>query len=132
MPKTSRVLTQELPEWLTAALIGGTLATILWLENRRPLRRQTESTLIHNARNLAVAALSAAAIRRTERPVITRLTQFVECKRWGLMQRFELPAWLEVALSVVLLDYMLYVWHVLTHKIPLLWRFHRVHHADLD
>jgi sterol desaturase/sphingolipid hydroxylase (fatty acid hydroxylase superfamily) len=37
-----------------------------------------------------------------------------------------------VALAVVLLDYTLYIWHVLTHKMPFLWRFHRIHHADVD
>ncbi|MEJ7607363.1 MAG: sterol desaturase family protein [Bryobacteraceae bacterium] len=37
-----------------------------------------------------------------------------------------------MAVAVVLLDYGLYLWHVLTHKVPLLWRFHRVHHIDLD
>src|SRR4029079_14575712 len=41
-------------------------------------------------------------------------------------------SWLEVLLAVVLLDYTLYVWHVLTHQVPWLWRVHRVHHADLD
>src|SRR5439155_45688 len=37
---------------------------------------------------------------------------------------------LEVTAAVVLLDYTLYVWHVLAHKVPVLWRFHAVHHAD--
>jgi len=43
-----------------------------------------------------------------------------------------LPAWAEGALALLLLDYTLYVWHVLTHRVPLLWRFHVVHHGDLD
>ena len=43
-----------------------------------------------------------------------------------------LPKWLETVLAVVLLDYTLYVWHVLTHRVGFLWRFHIVHHADLD
>jgi sterol desaturase/sphingolipid hydroxylase (fatty acid hydroxylase superfamily) len=37
-----------------------------------------------------------------------------------------------MALALVLLDYTLYIWHVLTHRVPWLWRFHLVHHADLD
>jgi sterol desaturase/sphingolipid hydroxylase (fatty acid hydroxylase superfamily) len=79
-----------------------------------------------------MAALSATAVRLTERPVTGPLTQLVERKRWGLVKRLQLPAWLEVVLSVVLLDYTLYIWHVLTHKVPFLWRFHAVHHMDLD
>ena len=42
------------------------------------------------------------------------------------------PMGVRFVLAVLLLDYSLYVWHVLTHRIPLLWRFHLVHHADLD
>ena len=43
-----------------------------------------------------------------------------------------MPKILETVLAVVLLDYTLYLWHVLTHKMPFLWRFHKIHHADLD
>ena len=39
---------------------------------------------------------------------------------------------METALALILLDYTLYLWHVLTHKLPFLWRFHKIHHADLD
>jgi len=42
-----------------------------------------------------------------------------------------LPEWVEVPLAVILLDYTLYVWHVLTHRVSWLWRFHVVHHVDL-
>lgn len=132
MLKRSPALHKAMPGWLNATLICGTFATLLWLEHRRPLRRQTDSKLTRDIRNLAMAALSATAIRLTERPVTGPLTQLIERKRWGLVPRLQLPAWLEVLLSVVLLDYTLYLWHILTHKMPVLWRFHRVHHADLD
>jgi sterol desaturase/sphingolipid hydroxylase (fatty acid hydroxylase superfamily) len=132
MPQQLPALHKAMPEWLNATLICGTFATLLWFEHRRPLRRQTERKLTRNIRNLAVAALSAATIRLTERPVISPLTQFVEHNQWGLVKCLQVSPWLEVILSVLLLDYTLYLWHVLTHKVPLLWRFHRVHHADLD
>jgi len=79
-----------------------------------------------------VAVLSAAAIQLTERPVTQPLTAVVVSRRWGVVHRLGLPPWLEVAAAVVLLDYTLFVWHVLTHRVPLLWRFHEVHHADRD
>jgi len=123
---------KALPVWLNATLICGTFATLLWLEHRRPLRRQTESKLIRNMRNLAMVAVSAMTIWLIERPVASALAQFVEREQWGLVQYLQGPAWLNVVLSVLLLDYTLYLWHVLTHKVPVLWRFHRVHHADLD
>jgi sterol desaturase/sphingolipid hydroxylase (fatty acid hydroxylase superfamily) len=55
-----------------------------------------------------------------------------EERRWGLLKIFNLPAWVEVTVAVVLMDYTLYIWHVLTHRVPFLWRFHLVHHVDLD
>jgi sterol desaturase/sphingolipid hydroxylase (fatty acid hydroxylase superfamily) len=83
-------------------------------------------------RNLAMAAMSATAIGVFEKPIVRRLSQMVHQRGWGLVKLFKFPVWAEVGLAVVLLDYTLYLWHVLTHKAPFLSRFHRVHHADLD
>jgi sterol desaturase/sphingolipid hydroxylase (fatty acid hydroxylase superfamily) len=53
-----------------------------------------------------------------------------EVHGWGVLNMFALPMWLAVLLTVVLLDLALYFQHVVFHAIPLLWRLHRVHHAD--
>ncbi|MBA2626714.1 MAG: sterol desaturase family protein, partial [Gemmatimonadales bacterium] len=84
------------------------------------------------ARNLGVAAVSAAVLQVADRPFTRPLAALVVRRRWGLLQLIRLPRWLEVTLAVILLDYTLYLWHVLTHRVPALWRFHMVHHADLD
>jgi sterol desaturase/sphingolipid hydroxylase (fatty acid hydroxylase superfamily) len=132
MQKLAQRWTTALPGWLNTTLIIGAFGTLLWLEKRRPLRRHTECKRTRDTRNLAVAALSATTIWLTERPVTSRLTQLVDQHQWGLVRWLGLPAWLEVLLAVLLLDYTLYLWHVLTHKVPWLWRFHRVHYTDLD
>lgn len=123
---------RKLPMWLSGAFVIGATGLLWWLESRRPLRRNVESKVRRNARNLAVAALAAASLQFVERPVTQSLTTLVESRRWGLLKRVRLPAWLEVTLAIVLMDYTLYVWHVLMHRVPFLWRFHIVHHADLD
>lgn len=126
-------LSRPVAGWLAALLVGATFGLLLWRELRNPLRpRRTESKSRRNARNFAVAAASAAMLQVTERPVTKRLTQLVQRRRWGLLKQVSLPAWLEVFLGVALLDYTLYLWHILTHKVPFLWRFHQVHHVDLD
>lgn len=130
--RSADVLQRELPPWLNGTVLVGTFVTLAWLEHKRPLRQRTESQVRRELRNLAIAVLSATAIRLAERPVTQALTDLVHRKRWGLLKQCHLPAWLEVVLAVVLLDYTLYLWHVLTHKVPFLWRLHRVHHADLD
>lgn len=118
--------------WLSAPLILGTFAVLFWLEKRRPLRRETEPGLDRRVRNLAVAALGAVALQIAERPVAETLTRLVKRRKWGLLNHINLPRPLEIALAFLLLDYTLYIWHVLTHRVPILWRYHMVHHIDLD
>jgi sterol desaturase/sphingolipid hydroxylase (fatty acid hydroxylase superfamily) len=118
--------------WINALVVAGELCLLLWLERRRPLRRAVEPKLRRSVRNLSVAAVSALALQVTERPLIASLTRVVEQRRWGLLKQFSLPYWLEQALAVVLMDYTLYLWHVLMHRAPWLWRLHLSHHVDLD
>jgi sterol desaturase/sphingolipid hydroxylase (fatty acid hydroxylase superfamily) len=125
-------LQKELPSWLAGGLVAGAFATLMLYENRHPLRQQTHSKARRDLRNLAVAAIAGIALRLAEKPLTDALTDKVHRRRWGLLKLAPLPAWLETPAAVVLLDYTMYVWHVLTHRVPLLWRFHRVHHADLD
>jgi sterol desaturase/sphingolipid hydroxylase (fatty acid hydroxylase superfamily) len=51
---------------------------------------------------------------------------------WGLFNLIALPYWLVLPLSVLILDLCIWAQHLVTHKVPLFWRFHRVHHADRD
>ena len=119
-------------KWISGALAIGTFAVLYYFENRRPLRKRVEPKLARAARNLAVASLAGMTVNFLEKPVTKRLTKLVETENVGLLKIFRLPKFLETALAVVLLDYTLYLWHILTHKVPFLWRFHRIHHADLD
>jgi sterol desaturase/sphingolipid hydroxylase (fatty acid hydroxylase superfamily) len=119
-----------------AVQLGGLVVAaafaLLWLaERKRPLRRRVEPVLPHQARNAAVAALAAATVQLAEMPVVAPIAALVASRRVGLLGRMP-HGWLRTVLSLLLLDYSLYVWHVLTHRVPLLWRFHAVHHVDLD
>ena len=119
-------------KWFSGILSIGTFAVLYLFEKRQPLRKQIEQKKIGTARNLAIASAAGLAVNFLEKPVTGKLTKFVEEKRFGLLKIFRLPRFLETALAVILLDYTLYIWHVLTHKSPFLWRFHQIHHADLD
>ena len=119
-------------KWFSGILTVGTFAVLYLFEKRQPLRKQIEQKEISTARDLAIAAGAGAVVTIIEKPVTDRLTRFVEEKRFGLVKVFRLPKFVETALAVILLDYTLYIWHVLTHKLPFLWRFHQIHHADLD
>ncbi|MBE0599009.1 MAG: sterol desaturase family protein [Desulfuromonadales bacterium] len=125
-------LTRELPSWLSNLLIFGTLASVVLAEIRRPLRPAREEKLRHDLRNVAMSVMTATAIALTEKPVTAPLCREVERRRLGLLKQRRLPVGVELLFSIVLLDYTLYLWHYLTHQVPFLWRFHRVHHVDLD
>ncbi|MBA3651414.1 MAG: sterol desaturase family protein [Chthoniobacterales bacterium] len=114
-------------------LVLGTFAVLVWLEMRRPLRKRVvESKLHRNVRNLAIAMAGAVSVQLAEQPIVRPLAQLVERRRLGLLKQVNLPAWIEIPLAIALLDYTLYLWHVLTHRVPFLWRFHQAHHVDLD
>ncbi|MBT4937425.1 sterol desaturase family protein [Candidatus Peregrinibacteria bacterium] len=57
---------------------------------------------------------------------------FAEKNNWGLFSFTEVPFALECIISILFLDFIIYWQHVLVHKIPLLWKLHRVHHTDMD
>lgn len=119
-------------KWLGGILSVGAFAVLYYFERRRPLRDEVEPKEINTLRNLAIAATAGLAVNFLEKPVTDKLTDFVEEKHFGLLKIFRLPKFLETVFAVLLLDYTLYIWHILTHKNSFLWRFHRVHHADLD
>jgi sterol desaturase/sphingolipid hydroxylase (fatty acid hydroxylase superfamily) len=123
---------KKLPGWLNFLLIGAAFGGLLWLERKRPLRQTVESKLTRGSRNLAMAALAGIAVQFAERPVTVPLASLVERRRLGLLKLVHLPRRVEVPLAVLLMDYTLYYWHVLTHRLSWLWRFHLAHHVDLD
>jgi sterol desaturase/sphingolipid hydroxylase (fatty acid hydroxylase superfamily) len=123
---------RKLPIWLSGSLFVGACGLLWLLERRRPLRKTVEQKLTHTGRNLAIAGLAVISLQIVEQPLIKPLTQLVQRRRWGLLKSLCLPTWLEVLLAVALMDYTLYLWHVLMHRIPFLWRFHLPHHVDLD
>jgi sterol desaturase/sphingolipid hydroxylase (fatty acid hydroxylase superfamily) len=53
-------------------------------------------------------------------------------KQAGLLNVWDLPEWLKIAAGILILDFFIYLWHLQTHVLPFLWRFHRVHHSDMN
>jgi sterol desaturase/sphingolipid hydroxylase (fatty acid hydroxylase superfamily) len=117
---------------LRHSLLGGFALFVLWTERRRRARPYVEPFPTHAGRNLAIAGLAAATVHLLETPVVLPVSRAIAQRRAGLTARLAGPRWLKDAVAVLLLDYTLYVWHILTHRVPWLWRFHLVHHVDLD
>jgi sterol desaturase/sphingolipid hydroxylase (fatty acid hydroxylase superfamily) len=116
---------------LGGLVIAAAFALLWFAERKRPLRRRVEAESTHHARNAAVATLAAITVQIAEMPVVSPVSTLAVRRRWGLLGHMS-HGWVRTALSLLLLDYSLYLWHVLTHRTPALWRFHAVHHVDLD
>jgi sterol desaturase/sphingolipid hydroxylase (fatty acid hydroxylase superfamily) len=114
--------------WLAAAGIGA----LLLAERLRPRRRRTEPEPQRTLTNLALGAMSLAVVAVVQRPLAMQLADRVVARRQGLAQQLPGPLWLRDAAAMLLLDWSNYHWHVATHRVPLLWRLHRVHHIDGD
>lgn len=109
---------------------GLALAALLLAERRRPRRARTQAEPGRTLTNLALGGASLAVVA-TGQGGAQRLAEQVAARRLGLAQ--VLPTRLmRDAAAFMLLDYTMYLWHVATHRVPVLWRLHRVHHVDLD
>lgn len=82
--------------------------------------------------NLGVVASGTLVLRFIAPAGAVGLGLLVESRGWGLLQLVSAPFWLQVLLAVVILDLAIWAQHLLFHRVPLLWRLHRMHHADLD
>ncbi len=96
------------------------LTALLLLEKRYPLRPGSAITHQRRALNLSLWLIGLGATQ-TLNKFLAPLQTASETRSKNLLQS---------ALTLLLLDYTLYLWHGLNHRLPLLWRFHRVHHAD--
>lgn len=113
-----------------ALVAGAAVAGLLVAERRRPLRRQTGPGLPRNLRNAALGAACAVIVAAVEEPLCAAIARGNEARRRGLAQH--LPRPLRLLGGIAAMDYGFYWWHVATHRVPFLWRFHRVHHVDPD
>ncbi len=114
------------------AAFGGVLAVMALWEVVAPRRRRSMPRLLRWFGNLGVVAIGTVLIRLVF-PVLAVGVAMVAAERgWGLFNVIEVPGWIAFVVSVLLLDLAIYAQHVMFHAVPVLWRLHRMHHADLD
>jgi len=106
--------------------------TMLAWELLAPRRELSVSKSLRWLNNLGLFALNSVVLRLLFPAAAVGIALAVADRGWGLFNLLALPFWLEVVAAVLLLDLAIYLQHLLMHRVPLLWRLHRVHHADLD
>jgi sterol desaturase/sphingolipid hydroxylase (fatty acid hydroxylase superfamily) len=114
-----------------ACFAGALLTMALW-EALAPRRRLTVGRPVRWFSNLCLVAIDSVAARLVAPAGAVGVAVFAEQRGWGLLHYVALPDWLAIGIAIVALDLIIYLQHVLFHAVPLLWRLHMVHHADLD
>jgi sterol desaturase/sphingolipid hydroxylase (fatty acid hydroxylase superfamily) len=99
------------------------------LAPRRPL---TTSKKMRWLNNLGITFLNPLVVRMIFPVLAVNMALRAQERDWGLLNNFDLPHWLDIVVGVIVLDLVIYLQHVMFHAIPILWRLHMVHHADLD
>jgi sterol desaturase/sphingolipid hydroxylase (fatty acid hydroxylase superfamily) len=102
------------------------------LERRFPLRHPATPLWPRVLRNIAIAGLAFVAGLLLVSPVSMALMQWNAQAGAGLLPLLDLPVALEFIAAFLLMDLSFYYWHLANHYLPLLWRFHNVHHIDPD
>lgn len=110
----------------------GLLGVFLLLELKRPYREPSVSKLKRWANNLGMTILNGAVVNFLFAGALVLAAVYATEKNTGVLNAWRFPLWANVLATVLFMDFMLWVWHLVNHEIPLLWRFHRVHHTDLD
>ncbi len=117
---------------VAAALIG--LVVLLLWENAHPFfdlfRTSRREWSLHLVRNLLIGGLNALVIAVVFVGLWLWAAVWAEAHGFGLLNVWPLPGWAHAVGAILLFDVWTYTWHRICHRIPFLWRFHRVHHAD--
>ncbi|UCH17620.1 MAG: sterol desaturase family protein [Burkholderiales bacterium] len=103
----------------------------LW-EVAAPRRPQAIGRWTRWPANLGIVVLNTVLLRVLLPAGAVGLALFGEARGWGLLNNVALPRWAVIVASVVVLDLAIYLQHVMFHAVPLFWRLHRMHHADLE
>ena len=123
------------PSLEIAVRIGGATlvfaAMALW-EGFAPRRTLSVGRRPRWPGNLGILAVDMVAVRLLVPTAAVGVALIAADKGWGLLNLFGMPAWAAIVIGVIALDLVIYTQHVVFHHVPVLWRLHRMHHADLD
>ncbi|MBU2580421.1 MAG: sterol desaturase family protein [Alphaproteobacteria bacterium] len=118
------------------SIFAAALIAMALIELMIPRRKLSAPKLKRWATNFTIVAIDTAVVRLMGALAVPLVAVaaavHAESNGWGLFNVVALPGWLEFLLALLILDLAIWFQHLVSHKVPLLWRLHRVHHADVD
>jgi sterol desaturase/sphingolipid hydroxylase (fatty acid hydroxylase superfamily) len=105
---------------------------LLIIEYFLPLRKRKHQFLPRFLVNIAMTAFVFLVGSLIVKNAATRTSEWAFQKSFGLIPLIDMPLWTQIVVGILLMDLTFYYWHWANHNIPLLWRFHNVHHIDPD
>lgn len=114
-----------------AGFAGVLIVMSIW-EALAPRRPQAFGRLQRWPSNLGIVLLDSLAVRLCIPVGLAAFAAYATEQHWGLFNLVAVPGWLAVLSFILLMDLTIYAQHVVFHKIPVLWRLHRMHHSDLE
>jgi len=124
------LLTHEAPVRL--GTFFGIFATMAVWELFAPQRTLQQRKSVRWTNNLALAVLNNVLLRAILPVAAIGVAGFAAERGIGVLNLFPVPYPWAIVLAVLVLDLAIYLQHLMFHAVPLFWRLHRVHHADLD
>lgn len=124
-------VTSHEPEIRLGFFVGIFAIVAIW-ELVAPRRALTVSKTLRWSSNLGLVVLNTLLLRLIFPLAAIGVAAFCTTNGWGALNQFQVPFWLAVPLAVIAMDFVIWLQHVMVHAVPVLWRLHRVHHADLD
>jgi sterol desaturase/sphingolipid hydroxylase (fatty acid hydroxylase superfamily) len=123
------------PSLELAIRVGGAAAVFaamaIW-EWYAPRRRMIAGRAPRWPGNLGILAIDIVAVRLLIPTAAVGVALIADDAGWGLFRLLGMPYWAALVAGVIVLDLVIYLQHVVFHYVPVLWRLHRMHHADID
>ncbi len=122
----------EYEEVIRSIFFFTVLILVAYGERFVPRRALTVSKTGRWFNNLGIIFLSSLLLKLTVPLAATGVAVAAAAKDWGLFNSLQLSLWVAIPVSILILDLVVYLQHLMFHAVPILWRLHMVHHADLD
>lgn len=119
-------------ETIRLVIFIGVFAVVAVAEWRFPQHGRVQTRRERWVTNIGILVLDVIAVRLSVGAAAYGMAVYAQAHGWGLFNALAWPVWLEGFAAFLILDFAIYLQHVMSHALPAFWRLHQVHHADLD